>query len=88
MINFLKKKCIEPIITTLTPLEPQRFFDWFCKDLNKDNILKWLGTVNTIYRFQEQYSHAIEYIAYETKTLLVDIRSAFLRNFRIDELLC
>jgi lysophospholipase L1-like esterase len=88
MINFLKKKCIEPIITTLTPLEPQRFFDWFCKDLNKDNILKWLGTVNTIYRFQEQYSHAIEYIACETKTLLVDIRSAFLRNFRIDELLC
>ncbi|MDR1539845.1 MAG: SGNH/GDSL hydrolase family protein [Clostridiales bacterium] len=88
MINILRGKCIETIITTLPPLEPQRFFDWFCRDLNKDNILKWLGGVNTIYRFQEQYSHAIEYIAYETNTLLVDIRSAFLRNFRIDELLC
>lgn len=88
MINSLKEKYIEPIITTLPPLEPQNFFDWFCKDLNKDNILKWLGTVNTIYRFQEQYSRAIEYIARETNTLLVDIRGAFLKYFRIDELLC
>jgi lysophospholipase L1-like esterase len=88
MIHLLKEKCIEPIVATLPPLEPQRFFDWFCKGLNKDNILKWLGTVNTIYRFQEEYSRAIEYIAHKTDTLLVDIRGAFLKRFRIDDLLC
>ncbi|MDR2490036.1 MAG: SGNH/GDSL hydrolase family protein [Spirochaetaceae bacterium] len=88
MIHWLKEKCIEPIVTTLPPLEPQKFFDWFCKGLNKDNILKWLGTVNAIYRWQENYSRAIEYIAYKTDTILVDIRGAFLKHFRIDELLC
>ncbi|MDR2125542.1 MAG: SGNH/GDSL hydrolase family protein [Prevotellaceae bacterium] len=88
MINLLKEKCIEPIVATLPPLEPQWFFDWFCNGLNKDNILKWLGTVNTIYRWQEKYSRAIEYIAYKTNTLIVDIRSAFLQYFRIDDLLC
>ncbi|GHV83958.1 lipase/acylhydrolase [Spirochaetia bacterium] len=88
MINILKEKGVEPIIATLPPLEPQKFFDWFCKDLNKENILKWLGTVNTIYRFQEKYSRAIERIAYETHTLLVDIRGAFLNNFHVDDLLC
>jgi lysophospholipase L1-like esterase len=88
MINLLKEKCIKPIIATLPPLEPQRFFDWFCKGLNKDNILKWLGTVNTIYRWQEKYSRAIEYIANKTDTLVVDIRGAFLEYFRIDDLLC
>jgi len=88
MISLLKEKNIRPIIATLPPLEPQRFFDWFFKNLNKDNILKWLGTVNTIYRFQEMYSRAIECVARETNTLIVDIRGAFLKHIRIDELLC
>jgi lysophospholipase L1-like esterase len=88
MIGLLKEKCIEPIIATLPPLEPQNFFDWFCKDLNKENILKWLGSVNTIYRWQERYSRAIEYIGYKTDTPVVDIRGAFLKYFKIADLLC
>ncbi|MDR2210984.1 MAG: SGNH/GDSL hydrolase family protein [Spirochaetaceae bacterium] len=88
MINLLKEKCIRPIVATLPPLEPQKFFDWFCRGLDKNNVLKWLGTVNTIYRWQEKYSRAIEYVAYKTDTLIADIRGAFLRYFRIDDLLC
>jgi lysophospholipase L1-like esterase len=88
IISMLKKKCIIPILTNLPPLEPQKFFDWFCKGLNKDNILKWLGSINTIYRVQETYSRMVEKIAFETKTHLVDLRSAFLEHRRIDALLC
>jgi hypothetical protein len=47
------------------------------KGLKKENILKWLGSINTIYRFQESYSRMIEKIAAETKTRLVDIRTLF-----------
>jgi len=88
MIHSLKEKHIEPIITTLPPLEPQRFFDWFCNGLNKDNVLKWLGTVNTIYRWQERYSRAIEHIGYKTNTIVIDLRGAFLNHLRLDDLLC
>jgi lysophospholipase L1-like esterase len=89
IIAVLKARCIEPILTTLPPLEPQRFFDWFCRGLNKANVLKWLGgTVNTIYRVQENYSHLVEQIALETKTRLVDLRGAFLRHGNIAGLLC
>jgi lysophospholipase L1-like esterase len=88
IIGILKKNCIVPILTNLPPLEPQRFFDWFCKGLNKDNVLKWLGSINTIYRVQETYSRMIEKIAAATKTNLVDLRSAFLEHRRIDTLLC
>jgi lysophospholipase L1-like esterase len=88
MIKQLRDKLIEPIITTLLPLEPQRFFDWFCTGLNKDNILKWLGTVNTIYRWQEKYSRAIERIGILTNTVVIDLRGAFLNQFKIDDLLC
>jgi lysophospholipase L1-like esterase len=88
IINMLKNKCIIPILTNLPPLEPQKFFDWFCNGLNKSNILKWLGSVNAIYRVQESYSRMVERIASETKTQLIDLRGAFLEHRHIDSLLC
>jgi lysophospholipase L1-like esterase len=88
IIRTLKEKCIVPVLTTLPPLEPQRFFDWFCGSLNRDNILFWLGSISNIYRFQENYSRVIGKIAAETKSLLVDLRGAFLEHRRSEDLLC
>lgn len=88
IIDTLKKKGILPILTTLPPLEPQRFFDWFCKDLNKKNILKWLGEIKNIYYHQENYSKVIERIALEKQVPLVDIRGEFLKEGDIASLLC
>ena len=88
MIEQIYKKGIQPVITNLPPIEPQRFFDWFFKGLNKDRISNWLNGVNRIYRFQEYYSHTIEEIARTTGTLLVDLRGAFLKEEQIGALLC
>ncbi|MCL2369014.1 MAG: SGNH/GDSL hydrolase family protein, partial [Oscillospiraceae bacterium] len=74
IIVRLKENGIRPILTTLPPLDAQRFFHWFCKGLDKASVLKWLGDVHTIYRWQESYSRAVEKIAAETNTLLVDLR--------------
>ena len=40
-----------PIMLNLPPLDPNRYFNWFSKGLNKSNILKWLGDINMIYRW-------------------------------------
>ena len=89
IIEYLKAKGIRPIMTTLPPLDAQKFFDWFCAGLDKSaNILKWLGTVEAIYRWQENYSRTIEKIAEETGTLLVDLRGAFLKHRKLEHLLC
>jgi len=88
IIDTLKKKSILPILTTLPPLEPQRFFEWFCRDLNKKNILMWLGDINNIYFHQESYSKTIEKIALETQVPLIDLRGAFLNSGNIKSLLC
>ena len=88
IICLLKEKGIRPILTNLPPVDAQRFFDWFCNGLDKANILKWLGGVESIYRWQENYSKTIEQIAIETNTLLVDIRGAFLKHRRIKRFLC
>ncbi|MDD4113795.1 MAG: SGNH/GDSL hydrolase family protein [Herbinix sp.] len=88
IIDTLKNKGIMPILTTLPPLEPQRFFNWFCRDLNKENILKWLGDIKHIYYHQEGYSKVIEKIALEKQVPLVDLRSEFLTSGNAKDLLC
>jgi len=88
IICLLKENGIRPILTNLPPLDAQRFFDWFCNGFNKTNILKWLGGVESIYRWQENYSKTIEKVAIETDTLLVDIRGAFLKHRKIKRFLC
>lgn len=88
IIKLLKEKGIRPILTTLPPLDAQRFFDWFCNGLNKANVLKWLEGVESIYRWQEHYSRTVEKIAAETNTLLVDVRGAFLNHGRVKRFLC
>jgi len=89
IIEYLKEKGIRPIMTTLPPLDAQRFFNWFCGGLEKKvNVLNWLGSVEAIYRWQENYSRTIEKIAEETGTLLVDLRGAFLKHRKIEHLLC
>ena len=88
IIQMLKEKAITPVLTTLPPLQPQKFFDWFCRDLNKQNVMKWLGDIGAIYRYQEKYSRAIESLARETGAALIDLRGAFLKFRSIDSLLC
>ncbi|WP_313134648.1 SGNH/GDSL hydrolase family protein [Anaerocolumna sp.] len=88
IIDTLKKKGILPILTTLPPLEPQSFFNWFCRDLNKKNIMLWLGEIKNIYYHQENYSKIIEKIASDTQVPLVDLRGDFLKSGDVGALLC
>jgi len=88
IIVLLKENGIRPILTTLPPLDAQKFFHWFCNGLDKPSVLRWLGDVHLIYRWQERYSRAVEKIAAETDTLLVDLRGAFLKHRSLEPLLC
>ena len=88
IIALLKEKGISPILTTLPPFDSQKFFHWFCQGLDKARVLQWMGDIHLIYRWQESYSRAVEKIAAETDTLLVDLRGAFLKHRRLEGLLC
>ena len=88
IIALLNEKGIRPIITTLPPLHARKFFRWFCNGLDMKNVLKWLGNVEAIYRWQESYSRAVEKLAAETGTLVVDLRGAFLKHKMLDKFLC
>ncbi len=84
MTEAIKASGGSPVLMTLPPIHSERFLDWICRDgLNRENILKWLGDVEQIYRWQEKYDRAIERVSYHTRTPLLDVRDAFLnmRNY-------
>ncbi len=89
MIERVKEAGSTPIIMSLPPIDAPRYLKWITKDgLSADNILKWLGDISMIYRFQELYSNTIAKIAYRTNTLFVDVRAYFLDKHNYGELLC
>ena len=89
MVLSLRAHGIRPVLSTLPPISSERYLDWITRDgLSKDNILTWLGDANAIYRYQENYSRAIERLASELSCDLVDLRSAFLNRRVLLPYLC
>ncbi len=88
LIRKVRENGMEPILMTLPPLIPQRFFDWWCADLNQEAVHQWLGDTHTIYTHQERYSRAVEQLAWEEGTALLDVRGEFLSHGDLGSLMC
>jgi acyl-CoA thioesterase-1 len=89
MITALKGKGIEPVLVTLPPLDAERYFNWITKGgLSRENILRWLGDVQHIYRWHERYSNAVQALARRFACRLVDVRDAFLSKRDYNKYLC
>ncbi len=89
-ISSLKGRGIVPILFTLPPLDADRYFKWVSKNSAAagHRIFSWLGSITKIYWWQERYNSAIVSIAEETKTRLIDIRSAFLHSPDFTKFIC
>lgn len=90
MVNELQVMKIVPVLVTLPPLDPEKYFTWIshnCAEA-KTNIAAFLGSVSKIYSWHERYNAAILSVAEKTKTRLIDIRSAFLQTDDYTSLIC
>ncbi len=90
LVQKLSAMDIVPVLVTLPPLDPERYFNWISRNSDdaKQNILKWMGSVSKIYSWQERYNAAILRVAEQTKTRIIDIRSAFLESIDYTKYLC
>ncbi|MFZ2634992.1 MAG: SGNH/GDSL hydrolase family protein [Rectinemataceae bacterium] len=89
MIDSLRANCITPILMTLPPLEPERYFAWFTRTgLDGSAILSWLGDVHQIYRWHERYNEAVWETALDKDCPIVDIRAAFLEHKNYRDYIC
>ncbi len=90
LVKQLNSMDIVPVLVSLPPLDPDKYFQWISHNSEqaKNNILKFLGSVSHIYSWHERYNAAILRVAEETKTRLIDIRSAFLQREDYTQLVC
>lgn len=89
-IRLVRGSGREPVALTLPPIHSARYLDFICRDgLSRQNILRWLGDVDAIYRWQRRYSEMVAEIAQSERVRLIDLRRGFLRDGHSpEELLC
>lgn len=89
MVKLVRSKGLIPALINLPPISSKLYLNWFSKNTeHKENILKWLGSVERIYKSQESYSRIMEKTAEMLNCFLIDIRSAFTCNKDYNCYLC
>lgn len=78
----------QPVLFSLPPLNAHRYFSWVSKGLNAENILRWLGDVEHIYRWHEMYNLVVVKLSAIKRIPLIDIRRAFLESRNYLSLYC
>lgn len=90
LVVKLRTLQIVPVLVTLPPLDPDKYLTWISHNSEqaRSNILQFIGSVSHIYAWHERYNAAVLRVAEETKTRLIDIRSAFLEKEDYTTLIC
>jgi lysophospholipase L1-like esterase len=88
IIDNINARGSRPVLFSLPPLNAPKYFAWISRGLNADNILKWLGDVEHIYRWHEMYNIAVMKLAASKNVPLIDIRNAFLKCRNYQSLFC
>lgn len=89
MIRKIKAHGGDPILMSLPPLEPYKFFDWVSKDLDRFSVMEFLQNDKTnIYRWQAEYSDMIFEVGNMTDTPVLDIRRPFLESPSYEDMIC
>ncbi len=88
IIDSVKAAGGNPVLMSLPPLDASRYFSFITRGLNAENILKWLGDVDRIYRWHELYNLAVLKLAATKNVPLIDIRRAFLETRDYTKMYC
>ncbi len=89
MIFSIRRAGMTPILVNLPPIHAEQYFHFVARNgLSESNILRWLGDVFHIYRYQERYSMLVARVAKMCECRLLDVRSAFLNLWNSASLFC
>lgn len=79
MVELLRARQANPVLMTLPPVDPFRYFDYISKGRDAAALLHWLIRRERIYTFQEQYSLAVSRIGERCAVPIADVRADFLK---------
>ena len=92
IIGTIRGRGAEPVMLSLPPLVPQRFFDFVTRDLpesGKANVLRWMcGSTDFIGNWHEQFNLEVMRLARELDVPLIDLTTPFLVRQDYFTLIC
>ena len=90
MVDSMLSYGIMPIVATLVPIQGDMYIDYKCKTfgLEHADIMKWLGKIERIERFQQMYSDAVIGLSSTRDVPLFDIRSIFTNSKNPKSMMC
>ena len=78
---------MRPVIVTPLPLIAEKFFSYVAKGRDENAIMTYLGSKQSIYRWQERYATAAIRAANRADCPVFDARSLFLSRMDFDLLI-
>ncbi|MBQ5771013.1 MAG: SGNH/GDSL hydrolase family protein [Clostridia bacterium] len=82
-----RKRGMRPVIVTPLPLIAEKFFSYVAKGRDENAIMTYLGSKQSIYRWQERYATAAIRAAHSAGCPVFDARSLFLNRLDFDSLI-
>lgn len=87
-VSAVRERGMDALLVTPLPLHARRYFDWVTRGLDEQRVLRALGDVDHIYRWQERYTIAMRAVAAQRGCPLLDIRDVFLAQPDYESLMC
>lgn len=90
IIEIVKASGRDLAFMTLPPIDSEKYFNWITRgDKTRiENIQRFLGERNYIYRHQELYAGALEEIATKNNIYKIPVRAGFLSIPRCGDYIC
>lgn len=88
MVERVRAFDMRAVLVVPPPIDAEKYFAWVSKSLNPKAILKYLGDVHYIYRWQERYALAVAEIGSKLDCTILNLREAFLVARDFKSLLC
>ena len=87
-IEKAREKGASVCVSNLLPISAQKYFSHITKGLCAQNILRWLGSEEMLYRWHEYYNAMVERVAVQNGCRLLNVRAPFLLRHDYESLLC
>ncbi|MDR3052216.1 MAG: SGNH/GDSL hydrolase family protein [Oscillospiraceae bacterium] len=87
-VEQVRRAGMQPMLAVPPPLHARRYFDWVTRGLDSAAVLRFLGDIEHIYRWQERYALMVCTMASKLCCPLLNLRGAFLADKGYERLLC
>ncbi len=89
IIQTIKQYNKKPVLLSLPPIDAERYVKHVSKDLDRNNILKWMkGNTQFLTNWHERYNIEVFKLAMNNHISIIDITSKFLEQKNYTKFLC